>query len=313
LNDSLIIKKITKNEIPKVTSLINSLYPYKKPNSYFLWQTFNYIAKFVMFGAFHEGKLIATFSNVQRVLTNNLACGQANCLAIHPEWRGKKLFSILGNKSFNYFNDLDLVFVFCNSDARIACEKSFGMEMYAIKSLLLDTEEIKSKKKEKEIEVIEVIDLNTNFCFPESLKKENTESTFLYNQVFLNWRYKKNPIYSYKLIRNLAGDYIIIKLFKDPLTNVITGDILQITFNSGNKNFLKKLIEYVLVFLKNNGAKYISTWANPGSQQRNIFLKLDFKENGKLSYFGLKINKSKYEYLYDFSQWNLQMVDAFNY
>jgi len=133
---------------------------------------------------------------------------------------------------------------------------------------------------------------------------------FLKSDAYRIWRYKLNPEYEYAYVKLDTGEFAVTKLFRDPVTNVRYGDIVDFECDLQDRKLLRELFLKACVSLKGEGAEAITTWALPLTPLSEVVESMGFTETQPERYFCLKVMKPGMEHVYDFSRWHLVQADA---
>lgn len=298
MRETVTFRQAVESDIPQLIDLMNSQYSRKKYGSYFLWQYFSSIYPTILMCAFLDSQLIGMFGLQKRILESGAYVGQAIDLLVASEWRGKGIFKLLGEKATGYFQDIDLFCVLPNQYGKNACEKAFGWRtLCKMNSMCLHKEHYMnlSKKTSKD---------------PPPNSKEQIFDKFHYSNDIRCWRFDKNPDYKYTHVMLTTGEFIITKVFKDPVTGVRFGDIVDFECNLNNQEPLKELFLKAVMRLKEQDVESITTWALPHSPLREVVESLGFTELSQERYFCLKILNKTYAYLNNIEHWHLVQSDA---
>lgn len=308
MDENIIIQQIVSKDYPLVAGLINSLYKIKRPTKYYGdWLLSNGLFESVLMGAFNNGELIGLTGVQRKKLANNMVFGYLSWLNISPKWQGKGLFLRLGEKAMFYFKDLDFFCVIANSRAKVPCEHSLEFKIIGGIKMMVLSELGRIGYQDSSCEAI---DKNTGFDFSSEMKEKHM---FSYTPDYRRWRYALNPLYSYDLVKIDSGEFAVIKIFTDPVTEKKIGDIVDFECSLSNGNKLKELYLAACGQLKKKGAKRITTWALPDSELRKVIERIGFEENDYETYFGVKVLKQEFDFLYDFSSWHLRQADGTNF
>lgn len=308
MNKKVVFRQLGRNDIPLITDLFNSLFTVKKPEAFFLWESFEYISPVFIMGAFCGDELIGTFGIQKRTLESGLMCGQAHWPAVNPMWQGKSIFSELTRIVMDQFTDLDLVFNFFPARARVPVEKSLGMKMFDTPEMIL------SLLDKFENPGVAVSRASANTTFRRFERRRQSIFMFKNTSEYRHWRYARHPFYSYEIIKIDTGEYAVVKNFVNPVTKDTYGDIVDIECDQSDCEKIRKLILGACWRLKAQGMANITLWAMPNTELREVVEKIGFRESGRGKYyFGLKVPKSQHNYLYDFSKWRLQQCDSQKY
>lgn len=285
-----------KSDIPVIMTLVNAQYTRKKNEAYFQWQFFNSYYPTVLMCAFEGNKLVGMFGLQKRRLTNGVAIGHLIDLLVAPEWRGRGIFKEMGLRAFTYFPDIQALSVLPNSSGKTACEKAFGMKTIA----KIDDLVLRSLVRAE----------SPNFAPSQPFVSPPNYFRFTTNNDYRLWRYDISPVYSYNKIGLSNAASAIIKLFTDPTTGEIWGDIVDYDCRSGDHNELGDLFLLTIDYLFEKGASSINTWALPHTLLHGWLTSVGFEKLSRERYFCVKALQSVHNYLYDVAQWDLVQADA---
>jgi GNAT superfamily N-acetyltransferase len=293
--DRLTLRPAAISDAFKFVDIMNSQYSRKKTPEYFYWQYIHPYEPTVLMCAFEANQMCGVFGLKKRKLNNGVIVGQAIDMLIIPAWRGKGLFRELADHALQHFSkELDILCVFANAIGNYAVQRSIGWyHIGTIKTLFLKI----------------TGSVSSGFSFDESLKNKSVRFYFERNQDYTRWRFDKNPEYSYKAVR--VGDTIAwVKIFIDPITNTRYGDIVDIMIPYASSRRLYDIVYAACKYLQLQGAEFITTWAMPGTLLRSATESIGFAERNQERYFCIKVLNPEYEYLTEFSNWNLVQADA---
>lgn len=297
---------LKKKDIPSIISLVHELYPLKRSAEFINWQCFENVNPVRLIGGFIGNELIGMFGIQKRILSNNAIAGQLSWLNISKKWHGFGLFENLGKRVIDYFNDLDLICVFGNSNALGPCNKSFGMrEIGKLNIMKLENRNIKSLYHSNKIFPFSSSEVFKNY--------DNGRVFFVKDERYRLWRYFMSPVNTYFTTSLETGEYAIFKYFNDPINDKMFGDIVEIGYSNQNKNGLRKILMLTCNEVFKNRVTSATLWALPGTGLKIIAETLGFKETEDGSYFLIKVNNRNFEYLYDINNWDLTQSDATNY
>ncbi len=292
------VRLAVKSDIPQMVDLMNSQYSRKKDEFYFNWQYFNSYYPTISMCAFINNRLIGMFGLQKRKLKSGAHVGQAIDLLVDPKWRKKGIFKLLGEKAIRYFQNLDLLCVLPNLNGKNACEKAFGWKTLGkIDSVILHRNSLR-----------DIIDKFPKVIFP--IEREQEFERFNYTNEIRIWRFDQHPDYKYTYVRLTTGEFVVTKIFQDPVTGVRYGDIVYFECNLNNRRLLRELFLRASMHLKEQNVDSITTWALPHTPLREVIELLGFTELPQERYFVMKVLNNTYKYLYDFHRWHLVQADA---
>jgi len=284
------------SDLSQIVDLTNLQYARKKKESYFLWQYFNSPYPSILMCAFEGSQVIGTFGLQKRELTNGACVGQATDLLVAPGWRRKGIFRELGKRAISNFRDVDILCSFTNSNGRMACEKAFNWKTVGKINLM-------------RLSVKGGIHLKPLKKFSNDIKL-NRFVEFFYSEGIRLWRYDKHPDYEYNYVKLDNERFAVTKLFKDPISGVLYGDIVDFECEFKERMLLKELFLKASISLQKRGVEFVTTWALPHTPLREIVELLGFIEVPQERYFCMQILNPKYEALYNISRWHLIQADS---
>lgn len=299
-------KELTPRDIPRIVSLVHSIYSIKRSPGFLKWQCFENVFPSIAVGGFLENELIGMFGLQKRLLSNGAIAGQLSWMNISPKWRGRGYFKELGNLAINHFEDLDLICVFANSNAWQPCVSSFGMKAVGtIKTMEFSLASFKERLTPSSMVPVTGRTVFKNF--------ENEKTFFKKDDKFRFWRYTQNPSHDYFAVSLKTGEYIIFKIFIDPLTGKSFGDLVELGCPSKEFPKICELLVRACSEIKKSNASTVTLWAVPGTTLREAAEKVGFTETGHECFFVAKVLSDAMACLYDFSSWDLAQSDATNY
>lgn len=108
---------------------------------------------------------------------------------------------------------------------------------------------------------------------------------FKYTETFQNWRFEKNPVYSYKYIYLNKEIFSVVKFSTSPLDNKVFGDIVFFNCHLDDASSLMKLFTESCNKLFEMGCDCITTWSMPNLALTDILSYIGFVEPpGKIFY-----------------------------
>ncbi len=283
----------TRSDVPALMDLMNVQYVRKKTEAYFHWQYFDSFFPSVMMCALDGEKLIGMFGLQKRTLKNRMMTAQAMDLLVDPALRGQGIFKALGEHALRYFTDIDLFWVLPNAHGRLACERALGWRTLGkIDTLQLDYSEVRDHGGDTRHGEIILTDSFDQFDYTASYRQ---------------WRFGKNPEYSYDTVDAANSGYAVTKVFTDPVDGKRFGDIVQYEHSSeATGSIFGKTIDT----LSQGGIAAITSWALPHTPVYQHLIALGFVARPQERYFCVQPVRSSSEYLYDFTRWHLVEADA---
>jgi hypothetical protein len=276
--------------------IMNSQYIRKKKPEYFYWQFICSYEPSVLMCAFEGSLMAGMFGLKVRKLSNGVVAGQAIDMLIAPKWRGKNLFCKLAEHAVQHFDKkFDILCVFANVAGSHAVQRSLGWQ-------LVGTIRMFCLKGDASISSCQSSDM--------PLQTETDRVYFEKNNDYRQWRFDKNPEYSYYTVRidKTAGAWV--KVFVDTLTGRKFGDIVDMQTNGISRIGLHNILTAACKYLQSQNVEFITTWAMPETVLRSVAEPLGFKETNQERFFCIKILNPDCGYLNDFSAWHLVQADA---
>jgi GNAT superfamily N-acetyltransferase len=293
---SIGLRLAIKSDISQLVDLMNSQYDRKKDEAYFIWQYFDSSYPTILICAFSASKIIGMFGLQKRKLRDDTHVGQAIDLLVAHEWRKKGIFKLLGEKATEYFEDLDLLCVLPNVNGKNACEKALGWKTVCkVNSMSLDVKSFENPAWKPPKKLIE---------------NRKAIKGFYYNAEIRRWRYNHHPEYKYVYVALNSGEFAVTKIFKEPVTGVLYGDIVDFECNLNDMYCLRELFFRASTYLKGEKVESIVTWALPHIPLCEVLKSIGFTELPQERYFCVKVLNKRYDYLYYISQWHLVQADA---
>ncbi|MDD5129532.1 MAG: GNAT family N-acetyltransferase [Candidatus Omnitrophica bacterium] len=274
--------------------IMNSQYARKKNQEYFYWQYINPPEPTVLMCAFQGDQMCGMFGLKKRKLNNGVVIGQAIDMLIAPAWRKKGLFPELARQAVQYFGkEFDVLSVLANAAGNHAVVRSLGWRNAGI------------------IKTFFLKNPQSVTCRPDGTDAGDCAGKvrFQKDQDYRNWRFDKNPCYSYKAV-SVENATAWVKVFIDPLTNLRYGDIVDFDIPCLEAMNFRNLFYAACEYLKLQKVEAITVWALPGGLLRNIAESFGFQETSQERYFCLKIISPKCAYLDKFINWDLSEADS---
>lgn len=296
INSDIIIRDASIADCTNFIDLFNSYYRRKKNSEYFSWQFFNDLVPTKLFVAYKNNELAATYALQLRHLNNLDYCTFTIDLLIKEKYRNRGLFYLLEEEAgkFSKNNKAIAIVSLPNLHGMNAHKAIYGWKNAGkINSLILKKVDFKSSFEE--------IDLHNNiFVF------------FSKSPEYRKWRFDDCPDYNYVLIEDKNHNQVYVKLFSDPISGELFGDIVNYEFLDGKSNCMNycSLIIRACEHLFAQDVKTITTWALPHTSYFKLFKHCGFQESLQERYFCIKVLHPDCNYLYNLSSWHLVQADS---
>lgn len=306
-----VIRAVVRADVPLIAKLVNSLYKVQRPDEFFAWQWFNDEYESVLSGAFAGDELIGTFGVQKKILSDGVTTfGYVTNLNVSAAWQGRGYLAKIGAEALAHFQDLDFLCVFANKAARGICERSFGLkDIGGMHLLVLDATGAPPAEDDGDA-MCEPITPDTIFPAPRAIEGK---AAYKYTPSYRRWRFGLNPLYKYHAVHLASGEFVVVKLFADPVTREVFGDIVDLDCSLTDVSTLRAVYCAAVGMLRRMGAEKISTWAMPATPLRGVVDGLGFRETEYQSYYCLRILNPACEQLSTLSSWHLREADATNY
>lgn len=291
LNSSIVVRKATLHDADSFVTLFNTYYKRKTTIDYFKWQFFDCPLPSALYMAF-EGNILVGYYGIKKcLLSNTINAGFAVDFLIDEPYRKKGIAYLLEAEIVNFCqnNGIAVLTALPNTYGNAAFKALDWKSVSKIDTLIWT--------QENNLPTIEIPNHVDNLV------------SFSKDTPYKNWRFNENPMYNYEEIKLENNISAITKLFIDPVTQEIYGDLVHIT-NTNDTSHLCTLILKVLSEMKNKNLKNITAWALPHTMLYNLLLNLGFKNVSQERYFCVKVFDANFDYLYQISNWNLEECDA---
>ncbi len=131
---------------------------------------------------------------------------------------------------------------------------------------------------------------------------------------YLNWRFVQNPWYRYDLFQISKGThlfgYIVLKVFKDPKTGEVFGDIVDLLWTEDDSGALGDMLRFALSHFHAQGVSKVTIWLQTNTALDEIGHDLGFVETEQKRYFCCKILDERYAWLKESNQWFITLSDS---
>lgn len=292
--DNIIYRPAEESDVDQMAELMNKQYSRKKDKNYFIWQYLRSPIPSISFCAFYKDSLIGISGIQKKKLENGLNLGHAIDSIVLPEWRGKGVFQKLCNNALNYFTNLDGLYAFTNLPGTNAYIKHFNWrKVYKISSYLLT-----------------INNLNKNIDCSNYNSFYTTKYKFRYDDSYRDWRFFHNPEYVYHYIYITEQVFSVVKLFTDPSTQRIYGDIVDFHYEGCNAAQIADLISLSCDKLFQLGCEVITTWSLPSMLLTAILKKMGFFMDFQERYFIMNVLNENVKDMYDINNWHIVQADA---
>jgi hypothetical protein len=149
----------------------------------------------------------------------------------------------------------------------------------------------------------------------ESFQRNHQMLTFVRRDTrFLNWRFTANPLYKYSVYLAYMNDrpfaYLTLKVFRDPQTGDVFGDIVDILWSEDDPNAIAGILRFALSHFATWGIKQTTMWLQTNTILDQIGRDLGFIETEQRRDFCCKVLDANYGWLKDARRWFVTMADS---
>jgi len=296
INSTINIRPACAEDAKPFTDLMNKQYRRKKKEEYFYWQFMNPAIPTRLFVAYENDLFIGSYGIQVHTLSDSVLCGFTIDLLIREAYRNRALLVLFEEEA-----------------QKFAIEK--GAQVMTSLPNLDGMRAHKGLRTWRHIGTVRTYTLpRAEAAGDKGLPEQRTSGEelvyFSKSDEYRMWRYKLNPEYKYTYIKLDTGEFTITKIFKDPVTNVRYGDIVDFECGLQDRKLLRELFLKACMHLKGEGVEAITTWALPHTPLSGVVESLGFAETQPERYFCFKAVNPEREHAYDFSRWHLVQADA---
>lgn len=131
---------------------------------------------------------------------------------------------------------------------------------------------------------------------------------------YQNWRFIENVRYTYDIFAahkngELFG-YVVLKIFRDPVSGHAFGDIVDIIWAENDKESLAELLRFSLNHFAEQNVGNAAMWLQTNTLLDNIGLENGFKLSDQKRFFCGKALREDYKYLENAENWFINMADS---
>lgn len=283
-------------------ALSNSLYARPVNEAYYHWQFFKCPFPSLLNLAVDENdELVGTYclhiqNNVAWVLD----------IMVSPKFQRQGVFGQLVDFAFENLrqHNAKAIVVMANEKAERACVNGLGWKRINTFQTYFAT----PQKSEKFILEYEKINDFPKIKLPTNLFANARTSAYQ------NWRFIENVRYDYDIFAvhkngNLFG-YVVLKIFRDPVTNQAFGDIVDIVWSENDKELLADMLRFSLAHFAEQQVGNAAMWLQTNTLLDSVGVEIGFKQSAQQRFFCGKALQDDYKYLEESDQWFINMADS---
>lgn len=305
INSRLIFREAAPEDAPALADLMNKTYARKRTGDYFIWQYFSQLQPAKLFIANNEGVPVGIYGLQIKPTTGGL-CGSAIDSLVDEPFRGRGIFNILENNALTYARDSGAKFIATlpNRPGMIVRHRQLGWNVIG----KIDQLEVEASSAPRLIEkLLEKVKTMPNDDIQMLNKKLNY---FIKEKNFWSWRYEQNPIYKYERVLGKKSSFAVIKIFTDPITKKVYGDVVDFSCDLSDIKSILGLYLSACRRLQARGARIIATWILPHLTLAKILVESGFKAVIQERYFCVKLLGPEFFPMLDINNWHLTQGDT---
>jgi len=310
----------TPEDSARFVELFNSIYARKISSTYYYWRFFNTPLEATLLFAFKQNELVGACGYNLLIIKNGSTLIRNALLVdmmVSAEHRGIGLvFSRLNHEVENAARQggAKCLYLFPNQRGAGAWLATEGW--VRITQMTTCVCETRPSKKNLNIDIREVS------CFDHEVDTISDVFSYYYPSLtftkrdaqFLNWRFVENPVYNYSIhvvhLNGVIFGYLVLKVFRDPITGKTFGDIVDILWSDDNSNMIFYMLEFALDYFYNQGIKQVATWLQTNTILDEIGYDIGFKDTEQKRDFCYKPLDQNYIGLKDPENWFIKLSDS---
>jgi len=305
INPRLVIREAAPEDASSLADLMNRTYARKRNGDYFIWQYFSQKQSAKLFIAENDGVPVGIYGLQLRPTTSGL-CGNAIDSLVDESFRGRGIFNILENNALVYARESGARFMATlpNRPGMLARSKQSGWNMVAKIDQLEAGADSLAAFAEKLREKVGALPKNDETQTSKKL------IYFIKEKNFWSWRFDHNPIYGYERVAGEKESFAIVKIFTDPITKKVYGDVVDFSCDLSEIKLLLDLYLRACHQLQARGVETITTWVLPHLALAKILIESGFQTVEQERYFCVKLLDSAPPALLDIKNWHLTQGDT---
>jgi GNAT superfamily N-acetyltransferase len=311
-----------RQDCERFCNLSNSLYARKVDQDYYYWQFFDTPhPSLLSFVLGPDEKLVGCYGFHLFSLVQQRQCvALALDIMIAPPFQGKGIFRMLANfavQQTQSYNPVAL-YVMANSRAKEAHVHGLGWRQVNVFTDYVCPTRLASHFLPKAMEFIpcnsftpKVIDV---LKWLDDCRAKRKLFSISRNPRFLQWRFLRNPRYSYHFflckLRGVPYGYLVLKEFRDPLTNSLFGDIVDLYWAEDDWGAVADMLRFALNYFYRHDVQQATVWLQTNSVLDQVGRDLGFEPTERQRYLCCKVLDDKYRWLEDRERWFVTMADS---
>lgn len=306
----------TKQDAEQFCALSNSLYARPVNEKYYYWQFFECPFPSLLNVAVDEnGKIVGTYGlHVQNASPPSANVVWVLDIMVSPQIQRHGVFRKLVEFGFEQLQPYNpaAITVMANENADRACTR--GLEWKRINTFFTCFAKPDESHKRKKF-LLEYEKIN-DFSSCSRIFEANGISLFSNARTidYQNWRFVKNARYDYEIFlahKNAQPfGYIVLKIFRDPVSSQSFGDIVDILWIENDREALTDLLKFSLAYFYRQNVGSSAIWLQTNTVIDEIGTEVGFKRSDQQRFFCGKALREDFGFLENAGNWFINMSDS---
>lgn len=303
----VIYREATRSDVPQILALVHRIYTRRWSAGFFFWLLFENVHQTITRIAIDNATVVGMFGVQIRKISPTMNCAQVIGINVDRQYRRQGVFSHLADSTMASLPSIDLLAVLANQDAVTPCTRKLGMTFVGALTQYLVGPKVSIP------EVPFPWHLGGTAPCSEGSWRQQGVFHFEHSPDFCKWRFQNHPMYTYYGICISPTEFGTVKLYTDPLSGTVYGDIVDVQCSLHSGDRLAMVLSASTLALRDLGASIVDTWAVPGSFVATALDKIGFSAGRCVGHFGLRMINSHCPGAYSFDKWHLVPSDSTNY
>ena len=303
--------------------LSNSLYSRRVGPAYYRWQFFEApFPTMLAFATTPEGSLAGCYgTQLKEVVGGKCKVGWALDIMVAPQFQGRGLFRPLAGFAFEQLAAYgpSAICVIANARAQGPHVKGLGWRLInGFRTFVCATggSGVPAAGSGVEIQQVDRFEeaylrpAEERISFPAEARTVATRRTPAYT----DWRFVRCPRYRYQLFqvtrKSSPFGCLALKVFRDPLTGQLLGDIVDISWAEDDTEALTTMIRFALRHFRTQGVEQAAVWLQTNTILDEVGQGIGFRALEQTRYFCGKGLDAESGYFTDPRRWFLTMADS---
>jgi len=310
------LAQATDNDSRVFCQLFNSLYQRKVTESYYLWQFFETPFPTVLAMAQTEDGILAgcyAFHIIKSTEESHFIAWALDIM-VAPPFQGSGLFRRLANFAASQAIQHEPVAlcVMANQRADSAYVNGLGWHRVNVFTTCVRSTSNAAYQPPSGIDFELVNSFPATFC--QRVKSGLSLFGNFRSPEYLNWRFLRNPWYRYEpfiiTLDLVPIGYLILKIFKDPVTTTSVGDIVDLGFVADAPDLSSHILRFALDHFCASSVPQATIWLQTNTVLDRAGRQIGFVDTELKRYFCCKVLKPTFDRLQNPEEWLINMSDA---